>query len=177
MTGTLDGTRTISELRRLDATEVHSIQADPRTWTHSPGSRPTDISDTYAMIDRSESSWSEHGQGLWAVRVDEVVIGVSGATMTEIGVWNLYYRFSPDFGGRGHASITARQAVEGARFAAPEFPVVARILEENTSSSKVAGRAGLSLKWRGSVGKSSDRVIYADRQLDQALIATLSSLG
>lgn len=173
----LNDARILSKLHSSDACEVHSIQADARTWTHSPSSCPTDISDTYGMIDRSEKSGSDHGQGLWTVRVNGTVVGVAGTTMTELGMWNLYYRFSPESGGRGHASIVAAEAVKNARLAAPGAPVVARILDNNPSSSKVAVRAGLSLRWRGPVGKAADRLIFADRELDEELIATLSSLG
>jgi hypothetical protein len=71
----------------------------------------------------------------------------------------------------------AADAVKNARLASPGAPVVARILDNNPSSSKVAVRAGLSLRWQGSVGKAVDRLIFADRELDEELIASLSSLG
>jgi len=177
MAGPLDEHLTVSRLDHADAYDVHVIQADARTWHHSPSARPTDIADTEAMIVRSEESWAKHGHGLWVVRADETVIGVAGATMTELGVWNLYYRFSPESGGRGYASIVAAQAVNAARLHDPDSPIIARILENNPRSAAVAVRAGLSLQWQGSVGRTSDRLLFADRDLPQELIARLSALG
>lgn len=177
MAGPLDEQLTTSRLVQADAHDVHLIQSDARTWRHSPSARPMDITDTEAMIVRSEESWIKHSQGLWVVRADETVVGVAGATMTELGVWNLYYRLSPEFGGRGYASIVAARAVNAARVNAPASPIVARILENNPRSGAVAVRAGLSLQWRGPVGRTSDRLLFADRELSRELIARLSALG
>ena len=160
-----------------DVEEVHAIQTDERTWVHSPSQRPHDVADTLGMIERSISSWKTHGQGLWVVREQGRVIGVAGATMSELGVWNLYYRFAPDSGGRGIASNVASLATDGAHASVPQSPVVARILANNARSIRVAERAGLSEQWRGAVGREADRLILADRPLAQDLVDLLAALG
>lgn len=160
-----------------DVAEVHAVQTDERTRTHAPQQRPDDVTHTIAMVERSDRSWAEHGLGLWVVRQHGCIVGVAGVTMTDLGVWNLYYRFVPEAGGRGLASALARAALDAAHSAVADGPVVARILADNVRSVRVAESTGLTEQWRGNIGLESDRLILADRPLREDLLESLAALG
>ena len=72
------------------------------------------------------------------------------------------------------ASIDAAHAVD------PDRPVIAYLVEHNERSRGRAERSGLSLVWRGPDAGNPDpdavRLIYADRPLDDALLAQVAAL-
>ncbi|MGZ4643601.1 MAG: hypothetical protein ACXVX8_15890, partial [Blastococcus sp.] len=62
----------------------------------------------------------------------------------------------------------------------PDRPVIAYLLEHNVQSRVRAEKAGLSLVWRGPDAGNPDaaavRLVFADRPLDDALLARVSAL-
>jgi RimJ/RimL family protein N-acetyltransferase len=158
--------------------EVHAIQSDPRTWEHHPAGRPTDIAATERMIAMSQHSWTEHGFGLWTVRLEDgMVAGTCGALVPALPFWNLGYRLSPAAWGRGLASALARKAAGAARTADPMLPLVARVLATNPASTRVAENAGLTLVWSGPSKEGPARLLLADRELSPTLLDSLIALG
>ena len=164
-------------LSPADLDDVHAIQSDPGTWEHLPSGRPTDINSTRRVIEMSEASWSAHGFGLWTIRLpDGTVAGTCGAFVNALPVWNLGYRLSPAVWGHGLASEVAVAAVEAAQAADLTLPVVARVLSTNPASSRVAAKAGLTLRWRGRPTEGPKRLIHADRALEPELLRALAAL-
>ena len=136
----------------------------------------------------------EHGFGYCAVVLREPVgelapgsfIGTAGAQMLPFGAWNLGYRLSPDAWGRGLAGEAARVSLDAARAAAPDAPVTARALANNPASIRVLERLDLELVWQGAsttepAGPDDtthlERVVFADRPLDAAMLAEVIALG
>jgi RimJ/RimL family protein N-acetyltransferase len=173
----LDGI-TLTRLAQADLDQVHAIRSDPGTHMHDPTGRPTDSESTQRVIDMSQRSWDEHGFGLWTVRLaDGTVAGTCGAFVASLPVWNLGYRLSPATWGRGLASAAAARAVEMARAADSELPIIARVLATNPGSARVAEKAGLVLVWRGPSMKGPERLILSDREPSAAVLDSLIALG
>lgn len=156
---------------------VFSVYSDPETWLHLPAGRHTRRAQSDAVIARSIKSWKEFGLGEWAIFYrgpgpggsgpDGSFVGTGGVSMTPAGVWNLGYRLSPSWWGRGLASEVARAAVDAAKSTDSSRPITARILTNNPASASVARRVGLSLIWEGpTTADAADGIggqIYADR--------------
>ena len=163
--------------------EVFSLYSDPRVWTHLPSGRHTDPARSMVVIERSEASAAAAGLSEWAVRdvATGRLAGTAGVNLTDLGAWNLGYRFHPDFQGRGLAASVCRIAIDAARTTLPDVPVVARILDTNPASIRVAERLGLALAWQGASastdGSTAARRIYADRPLTRELLERVIALG
>lgn len=162
----------------LDA--VHTINADPRVWTHFPSLRHRELATTVAMMERWERSWNEAGLGSSVVRLRSTgdVIGNGGCTLLGGEVWNVGYRIAADHHGQGYATEIAGAAIERARAIDPDRPVIAFLVEHNHASARVAEKLGLHLVHRGPDAGNPDpsvmRLVYADRDLTaQQLAATL----
>jgi hypothetical protein len=72
------------------------------------------------------------------------------------------------------ASLDAAHAVD------PDRPVIAYLVEHNERSRGRAERSGLSLVWRGPDAGNPDpaavRLVYADRPLDDDVLARVTTL-
>ena len=171
---------------------MHAIYSDPQTWRHLPFARFSERARTEAMITWARKSRESFGLGPWAVRLlvgDEPgeLIGTAGCSMFTLPAWNLGYRFSPAAWGHGYATAASRAGLVAAGQARPATPVTARALSTNLASIRVLERIGLTIRWRGrsTEGESTDpddtqgmeRVIAADRALDETLLASLIDLG
>jgi RimJ/RimL family protein N-acetyltransferase len=93
--------------------------------------------------------------------------------------WNLYYRLAPAAWRFGLAGELVTAALDAARTVGLDRPVVAYLLEHNTESRRRAERSGLSLVWRGPDAGNPDpdavRLVYADRPLDEVLLARITA--
>jgi [ribosomal protein S5]-alanine N-acetyltransferase len=162
---------------------VFALYSDPRVWTHLPAGRHTEPSRSLLVIEQAERSRERTGLGAWAVRetASGRLAGTTGVGWTELGSWNLGYRFHPDFQGRGLALAVALHAIAAAHAAAPSMPVTARMLATNPASIRRAERAGLRRVWRGAAaaadGSTAERHVFADRDLDPDLLAAIIALG
>jgi len=154
------------------------IASDPRVWTHYPALRHTDPSQTLATIDRWLDGWNTHGLDTWTVRLAEssAVIGYGGCSVRG-EVWNLGYRLAPGAQGRGYATELAAAALQQAIAVDPTRPIIARLLEHNTVSERVAAKLGMALVHRApdaeNPNPSAVRLIYSDRPLTAAQLSNI----
>ncbi len=178
-----------------DLDEHFALMSDPAVWAHLPSGRHTDPSRTAEGIDHAVDHWQRDGLGYWTARLradlpaDQVppglvpgaVVGTGGCAV-RVGTswWNLYYRFAPPAWGLGLAAELVTAALDAARATDPDRPVIAYLLEHNAESRGRAERSGLTLLWRGPDAGNPDpaavRLVYADRPLDDVLIAQVVAL-
>jgi ribosomal-protein-alanine N-acetyltransferase len=184
-----------------DVDAYHAVYGDARTWEHLPSGRHTSRDESARAIQASIDSRRVYGFAHCAVLLREpvgdlpagVFLGSAGARMLEFDAWNLGYRFAPEAWGHGFATEAATLALSTAQATRPDTPVTARVLGNNTGSIRVLGRIGLELQWAGRsarLGGSDDdhpstpggtthlqRVIYADRPLDDETLDAVIALG
>ena len=169
---------------RHDLDELFAIESDPRVWTHYPSLRHTDLvlrslGQTLSVIDRWLEGWRAHGLDTWTVRLSEnsTVIGYGGCSV-QGQVWNLGYRLAPGVQGRGYVTELAWAALRQARAVEPERPIIARLLDHNVASQRVAVKLGMALAYRaldqGNPDPSAVRLIYADRTLSAVQLSDLA---
>lgn len=122
-----------------DLDELHAIYSDPRMWSHDPAHRQTEDA-TLTMLARWIDSWQTDGLAPWIVRApeDDRVLGNAGCWLRQRRWWNLGYGLAPDRQGHGLAAEAIGRALAAAVEVRPEAPVVARILERNRASERVA---------------------------------------
>ncbi len=164
-----------------DVDDLHAIHADPDTWRHFPQGRHTTREQSEQMIATGDRHWATHGLGYWSVRESPAgpVIGRGGCVVPDGGSWwNLYYRFATRVHGRGYAAEMSRTAIEAAHDVAPERPVIAFLLEHNRASAAMARKVGLELVWSGpdagNVDPDAVRLVFADREVDDVVLAALA---
>ena len=174
--------------------DYHRVYGDPRTWVHLPDGRHTSRGESARAIERSMESHRTFGFGHCAVVLREPVAGLAagsflgsaGAAMLGFDAWNLGYRFAPEAWGRGFATEAAAVALAAARSTRPDTPVTARVLGGNTASVRVLERLDLELVWRGASSAAPagpgdtthlERVIFADRPLDDETLEAVIALG
>jgi len=177
----------LTPLQATDLDEVFRLYSDPATWQHLPTGRHQSAEQSREFIERSMTSWTDFGLGEWAVTIGDLdladvpangrFVGTGGVSMTAGGVWNLGYRLSPTWWGRGFATEIAHAAVNAAADQDSSRPVTARILSNNPASAAIAARVGLALAWEGpSTAQVDEKVqgqIYADRPLSEVALAWL----
>jgi RimJ/RimL family protein N-acetyltransferase len=173
-----------------DLDEHVGLMSDPGVWAHLPSGRHTSAEQTMQGIRHSLGHWQRDGLGYWTARLRQDlpgselragdVVGTGGCAL-RVGTawWNLYYRLTPAAWGHGLAAELVAAAVDAAHRVQPELPVVAYLLEHNVRSRGRAERSGLQLVWRGPDAGNPDptavRLVYADRELDEALIARIAT--
>ena len=173
-----------------DLAELHALMSDPGVWAHLPSAVHTDPARTAEGIEHSTGHWARDGLGYWSARLREdlpdagpaagALVGTGGCAL-RVGTdwWNLYYRFTPAAWGRGLAAELVTAALDAAHAVAPDRPVVASLLEHNAQSRGRAERSGLGLIWRGPDAGVPDphavRLVYADRPLDDQLVARIAA--
>ena len=179
-----------------DLDEHHALLSDPAVWQHLPTGVHTGRAQTMATLERGVEQWQRAGLGYWTARLhadqppDQVppglapgaFVGTGGCTVREGTTWwNLYYRLTRAAWGRGLAAELVSAALDAARATDPDLPVIAYLLEHNAESRGRAERSGLSLVWRGPDAGNPDpdavRLVYADRPVDDDLIAAVSALA
>ena len=184
-----------------DVDAYYAVYGDARTWQHLPGGRHTNRDESERAIRSSIASRLEYGFAHCAVLLREpfgelpagAFLGSAGAKMLDFDAWNLGYRFAPEAWGHGFATEAAIVALETAQTTRPRTPVTARALGNNPGSIRVLERIGLELAWRGRsarLGGTDDdhpstpggtthleRVIYADRALDDETLGAVIALG
>jgi RimJ/RimL family protein N-acetyltransferase len=173
-----------------DLDDYHRVYGDPRTWEHLPSGRHTELADSERAIRASIDSRNEYGFAHCAVLLREPVsnleagrfLGSAGAKMLDFDAWNLGYRFAPEAWGHGFATEAGIAALALARAARPGTPVTARVLANNPSSIRVLERIGLEVRWRGRSAHAGDtthleRLVFADRALDEATLEAVIALG
>ncbi|MDQ0708117.1 RimJ/RimL family protein N-acetyltransferase [Arthrobacter woluwensis] len=163
----------------VDAGRVHELYSDPAVWRHAPHGRHDSPETTRRLVERWVSDWENDGLGSWLVEDagTGALLGNAGCSLRNGAHWNLGYRFAPVAQGRGLATRVARLALAAAWEKNASLPRVASILEHNAASAAVAGRARLTLRFRGpDVGNrdpSAVRLLYADRPLDPDTVALI----
>ncbi|WP_344297662.1 GNAT family N-acetyltransferase [Agromyces neolithicus] len=177
-----------------DVDDYFRVYGDARTWQHLPGGRHTNRGDSARAIERSMLSRRTAGFGHCAVVLREPVgalragtfVGSAGATMLQFDAWNLGYRFAPEAWGNGLATEAAGLALAAAQSARPESPVTARVLANNPPSVRVLERLGLHLVWQGASSAAAvgpddtthlERLVFADRPLDDTILESVIALG
>ena len=191
----MDRRHVLTPRLRLDAVVADDLDdhvallSDPGTWAHLPSGRHTSAERTVQGIRHSLGHWQGDGLGYWTARLRDDLPGTSlragdvvgtGGCALRVGTawWNLYYRFTPSAWGRGLAAELVTAATEAAHTVVPGRPVVAVLLEHNERSRGRAERAGLQLVWRGPDAGNPDpaavRLVYADRDLDETLLARIA---
>jgi RimJ/RimL family protein N-acetyltransferase len=174
----LTGRLVLCRPSRGDLSELFAIESDPRVWRHYPVLRHADPSQTLAVIDRWLEGWSAHGLDTWTVRLDAspALVGYGGCSVRG-EVWNLGYRLSPSVQGRGLATELATAAMRRAIAVGPTRPIIARLLEHNTASQRVAVKLGMELAHRGpdagNPNSAAMRLIYSDRPLTTAQLSRI----
>ena len=140
--------------REDDLGDVFRIHGDPRTNMNNPSGPDRDRDMSHKRLSEWLEHWEENGFGYWTVelagtqikdRPCRVVVGFAGVrhdTWLGTPVLNLYFRFSPEYWGRGDATEVASHAVAGAMFHHPHTPVLARPRPENLASPRTAEAAG-----------------------------------
>lgn len=176
-----------------DLDEHVALMSDPAVWAHLPSGRHTSREQTAAGIAAQVRAWERTGLGYWTARLrDDVpapgglrpgaMVGTGGCTVREgTDWWNLYYRLARPAWGLGLAAELVTAALDAARGADPDRPVVAYLLGHNAESKGRAERSGLGLVWRGPDAGNPDphavRLIYADRPLPEETIARIAALA
>lgn len=174
-----------------DHDEHYALMSDLRSWAHLPSGRHTSPGRTREAIEHSVGHWTRDGLGYWTARLrDDLppaglasgsVVGTGGCAV-RVGTswWNLYYRLRPSAWGLGLAAEMVAASIDAAHAVDPDRPVIAYLVEHNERSRGRAERSGLSLVWRGPDAGNPDpaavRLIYADRPLDDALLAQVAAL-
>lgn len=159
-----------------DVDTLYALSSDPRVWTHLPSGRHTTREQTATQVTQFVSSWTDHGLGYWLAHDrDGDFVGVGGCMASRAGTWNVYYRIRPEQQRRGYAVELARAGLAAAHTTAADRPVTAYLLEHNVASRATIERVGLDLVWRGPEAGMPDatRLIYADRELDPAVLDRL----
>lgn len=166
-----------------DLDELHRLYADPVVWGPDPISRHETPTQTAALIQRCRDAWRLDGVGMWVARSAEAptvgtLVGFGGCYLRHDVAWNLGFRLSPPFWGRGLAQEIVSAGAAAARAVRPGLPLTAYVLEGNERSQRAVERTGLHLVWRGPDAGNPDpravRLLYADRALDAALIDLLT---
>jgi RimJ/RimL family protein N-acetyltransferase len=161
-----------------DLAALFAINREPRVWTHYPSLRQTDPQSTRAQIARWLQEWAAMGLSFWVIREPgaSAVVGYGGCAPRP-AFWNLGYRLSPAVHGRGYASELAAEALRRARTLDPGRPVIARLVEHNAASRRVAIKLGLTLAYRAldtdNPDPSAVRLIFADRTLSAGQLASV----
>lgn len=159
-----------------DLPDLHALYADPRTWRHSPEDAQTEERTTFVMLAGWMDAWESDGHGPWIVRAleDGTFLGNAGCWLRPGGWWNLGYAIAPDARRHGLATEASAPALAAAREVDPGSPVLARLLEHNIASERVATRLGMTLQYRGpdDHDPGAVRLVYADRELSADELAT-----
>jgi RimJ/RimL family protein N-acetyltransferase len=141
--------------REDDLGDVFRIHGDPRTNTNNPSGPDRDRDMSHKRLSEWLEHWEEHGFGYWTVELAGTqindkpcreVVGFAGVrhdTWLGTPVLNLYYRFAPEYWGRGYAGEVASHAAAWAISHHPQLPVLARTKPENIGSQRTAESAGL----------------------------------
>jgi RimJ/RimL family protein N-acetyltransferase len=177
-----------------DDLDAHvSLMSDPGSWAHLPSGRHTDPAKTADGIRHSVGHWERDGLGYWTARLRTdladppaglapgSVVGTGGCAV-RVGTswWNLYYRLTPRAWGLGLAAEMVTASLDAAHSVDPDRPVIAYLVEHNVQSRGRAERSGLSLIWRGPDAGNPDpaavRLVYADRPLDDDVLARVTAL-
>lgn len=164
-----------------DLPELHALHADPRGYRYVPQGRHTTPGQTERLVRGYSGSWARYGLGAWVVRSaeDGHLVGMGGCSVRAGLAWNLYYRIAPAEWGRGYAHELAGAALAAAHEQRPDLPVVAYLQEANEGSRRTAERTGLRRVWRGQDAGDADpgavRLVYADRDLDDVVLAAFTS--
>lgn len=152
-----------------DLSSLHAIYSDTRTWAHAPQDVHTHERTTFVMLAAWMEGWESDGLGPWIVRSfdDGTVLGNAGVWLRPGGWWNLGYAIAPAARRHGLATEASAPALAAAREVDPSSPVLARLLEHNTASERVAAGLGLTEQYRGPDDHDPDavRLVYADREL------------
>jgi RimJ/RimL family protein N-acetyltransferase len=132
---------------------LHRLNRDPVVMRYITG-RPDTPQDTQSMIDRVKSRWTEFGYSWWAFICcdNDELIGsgcIQHLNRDPQGPLETGWRLRQDAWGQGYASEAARHMV-GWAFATLKPELVCAVCQpENTASSTVMERLGMSYTGTG----------------------------
>jgi len=129
-----------------DRETVIAIQTDPRTNRYHPD--PPTAEAAKAKFETWLADWADDGFGYVAVieTTTGEFIGVGGVQLRQFEgekILNLYYRFRPEFWGRGYATEMASAVVAWAERELP-YPIQITVSVENTPSLRIAEKLGFT---------------------------------
>lgn len=139
------------EPRHFDG--LHLLNKDPLVMRYITG-RPDTPQDTLQMIERVQARWAEFGYSWWGfIRIDEGdLIGagcIQHLNRDPLGPLETGWRLRQDCWGRGYASEAARHMVGWAFETLKPELICAVCQPENTPSSTVMERLGMSYSGLG----------------------------
>lgn len=130
-----------------DIDAIFAIHSDARTYEHRPELAMKTREEAVELARAWQANWRENQLGYYVVStLDGTTIGFTGVRHSEEAgkeVLNLYYRFAPEFQGKGYAKEAAAAAIASARKRFPQLPVVAIIDPTNEASIALALKLGL----------------------------------
>ena len=135
--------------RRITADDLavaHALHADPATNLHNPYGADPDLATTREHLDGWVRHWREHGFGYELIDDGTGIVGICGVrrdVWQGLHVLNLYWRLVPEVWGRGYATTAGAHALEMAIAARHREPVVARLVDGNAASARIAEKLGM----------------------------------
>ena len=132
---------------------LHRLNSDPVVMRYITG-RPDTPADTRSMIDRVQARWTEFGYSWWGFirREDDELIGsgcIQHLNRDPAGPLETGWRLRQDAWGQGYASEAARHMVGWAFQTLKPDLICAVCQPENTPSSTVMARLGMSYTGTG----------------------------
>ena len=134
-----------------DTESVFEIHGDPETNKFNPAGPDNSIETSNKRLQKWIAHWENYGFGYWAVlKIDEPekVIGFGGIMFKEIEgrkLLNLYFRFKPNFWGKGYANEMANKAIETGFQILNQNKIVATVRSNNLPSIKALEKLGMQL--------------------------------
>jgi [ribosomal protein S5]-alanine N-acetyltransferase len=138
-----------------DLAVVHTLHSDPRTNLHNPYGASASLDETRTMLEGWVRHRDDFGFGYELIGAgDDAGAGAgAGGTVGICGVrrdvWhglhvlNLYWRLLPEVWGRGYATAAGLHALEVAQQVRHRELIVARIVEGNAASARIAEKLGM----------------------------------
>ncbi len=152
----------IQEFTERDLDAFAHLVADPEVMRFSLKG-PLSFDEAKEHLDRRIfSHYQKHGFGLWALFVEEQLIGLAGLinqSIDGIEEVELAYRLHPDFWGKGYA-LEAVSAISEYAFSHLNLPYLISIIDpKNHPSVKIATRLGMHF-WKQTIFHGFDVGIH-----------------
>jgi RimJ/RimL family protein N-acetyltransferase len=148
-----------------DLAIAHRLHSDPATNLHNPYGADPDLETTRERLAEWLRHWEEYGFGYELIDDGTGIVGICGVrrdVWQGLHVLNLYWRLLPEVWGRGYATPAGARALELARSVRHRELIVARLVDGNAASARIAEKLGMQR--RADLDASADGadwVIYA----------------
>lgn len=146
-----------------DESDFVDVHTNPDTHPHRPGGART-REESLAILRDFHAQWDRDGVSYWTLVLAATgeILGFGGLRHAEEEgrpVLNLYYRLHPSARGNGYAPEMGRAALEWARRARPDRPVVIVTRPDNAPSLRVADKLGF-VHWTDRERDGLPEVVY-----------------